>query len=64
MIAAIVASGVAFFGPSTWRGQRCMRISVCNWRTTADDVQATIAAVRDILSVGGPGAPAAAHEAV
>jgi len=26
-------TGEAFFSTSVWRGIRCMRISVCNWRT-------------------------------
>jgi len=34
MIAAIRATGEAFFGGTIWRGKRCMRVSVCNW---ADD---------------------------
>ncbi len=46
VIAAIVAGGEAFFGPSTWRGMRCMRISVCNWQTSADDVRRAIEAAR------------------
>jgi glutamate/tyrosine decarboxylase-like PLP-dependent enzyme len=43
-------SGVAWFGGTTWRGKRAMRISVCNWRTTEDDVAQTLAAVRKILA--------------
>ncbi len=39
VIAAIVASGEAFFGGTTWRGRRAMRVSVSCWRTTSDDVQ-------------------------
>lgn len=49
VIAAINASGEAFFGGVTWRGRRCMRISVCNWRTTQDDVARAIDAARGIL---------------
>ena len=40
VIAAINAGGEAFFGGVTWRGLRCMRVSVCNWRTTEADVAA------------------------
>ncbi|WP_420992119.1 pyridoxal phosphate-dependent decarboxylase family protein [Cupriavidus sp. 30B13] len=50
VIAAVAAGGEAYFGGTTWRGQRCMRISVCNWRTTPDDVTRTVAAVRDALA--------------
>jgi glutamate/tyrosine decarboxylase-like PLP-dependent enzyme len=46
VIAAIVAGGEAFFGPSTWRGKRCMRISVCNWQTSSDDVRRAIEGAR------------------
>ncbi len=50
VIAAINASGEAFFGGVTWRGRRCMRISACNWRTTEDDVARAIAAARAALT--------------
>lgn len=50
MIAAINASGEAFFGGVTWRGRRCMRISACNWRTSEADVARTIEAVRTALT--------------
>jgi glutamate/tyrosine decarboxylase-like PLP-dependent enzyme len=50
VIAAINATGEAFFGGVTWRGRRCMRISVCNWRTTDADVARAIAAARTVLA--------------
>jgi glutamate/tyrosine decarboxylase-like PLP-dependent enzyme len=50
VIAAINAGGEAFFGGVTWRGRRCMRVSVCNWRTTDDDVARTIEAARAALT--------------
>jgi aromatic-L-amino-acid decarboxylase len=49
VIAAIDASGEAYFGGVTFRGRRCMRISVCNWRTTDADVARTIGAVEAVL---------------
>jgi len=49
VIAAINATGEAFFGGVTWRGVRCMRISVCNWRTTEADVARAVAAARSVL---------------
>jgi glutamate/tyrosine decarboxylase-like PLP-dependent enzyme len=49
VIARIVASGAAFFQPTTWRGKRAMRISVCNWQTTAEDVDRVIRAVAQLL---------------
>jgi glutamate/tyrosine decarboxylase-like PLP-dependent enzyme len=42
---AVVAGGEAFFSNTTWRGMRCMRISVCNWQTGAGDVERAVAAV-------------------
>lgn len=45
IITRIVSNGEAFFGGTTWRGRRAMRISVCNWRTDEDDVRRSIAAV-------------------
>jgi glutamate/tyrosine decarboxylase-like PLP-dependent enzyme len=49
VIAAINVSGEAFFSGTTWRGRRAMRISVCNWRTSAADVSRTLAAVKAVL---------------
>ena len=49
VIAAIAASGEAFFTGSTWNGIRVMRVSVCNWQTTESDVQRAIAAVAAVL---------------
>ena len=49
IISAIVASGEAFFGGTTWRGRRAMRISVSCWRTTSEDVRRTVAAVEKVL---------------
>ena len=54
MIAAINATGEAFFSSTTWRGRRAMRISVVNWRTTAADVARTVAAVARVPNPGGP----------
>ena len=50
VIAAIVASGEAFFGGTTWHGKRAMRVSVCNWRTSRDDVKRSIASVARMLA--------------
>jgi glutamate/tyrosine decarboxylase-like PLP-dependent enzyme len=48
-IAAILRSGEAFFGGTTWGGKRCMRVSVCNWQTSEDDVDRAVAAVQEAL---------------
>ncbi len=38
-------SGECWMGATTWHGRRLMRISVSNWRTTAADVDRSIAAI-------------------
>jgi glutamate/tyrosine decarboxylase-like PLP-dependent enzyme len=48
--AAVVAGGEAFFSNTTWRGQRCMRISVCNWQTGAREAERAVAAVARVLA--------------
>jgi len=52
VIAAISASGEAFFGGVTWRGMRAMRISVCNWMTSEGDVERVIRAVERAMETG------------
>jgi glutamate/tyrosine decarboxylase-like PLP-dependent enzyme len=49
VIAAIQATGEAFFGGTTWRGRRAMRISVCNWQTSEADVERVVKAVASVL---------------
>ncbi|UFZ07063.1 aminotransferase class V-fold PLP-dependent enzyme [Bradyrhizobium ontarionense] len=49
VIAAICASGEAFFGGTTWRGRRCMRVSVCNWQTCEADIDRAVAAAGRVL---------------
>jgi glutamate/tyrosine decarboxylase-like PLP-dependent enzyme len=48
--AKINATGEAFFSGTTWRGQRAMRVSVVNWRTTEDDVKRAIRAAASVLT--------------
>jgi glutamate/tyrosine decarboxylase-like PLP-dependent enzyme len=50
VIRRIQSRGVAWFGGSTWRGMRVMRISVCNWLTSEDDITRTIASVKEALA--------------
>jgi glutamate/tyrosine decarboxylase-like PLP-dependent enzyme len=49
VIAKVLAGGEAYFGGTTWHGRRAMRVSVCNWRTSADDVERAVEAVRKAL---------------
>ena len=46
----LLQDGTAWMTPSTWHGQAVLRISVSNWRTTDEDVDRTLAAVRRVLA--------------
>jgi glutamate/tyrosine decarboxylase-like PLP-dependent enzyme len=46
----VVASGVAYFSPTIFKGQAAARISVCNAGTTDADVDATVAAIERALA--------------
>ena len=48
--ARLLRDGTAWMTPSTWHGQAVLRISVSNWRTTNEDVDRTVAAVRRVLA--------------
>ena len=49
VVAAIREAGEAFFGTTTWRGKRCMRVSVCNWQTNDADVERAVRSVAEVL---------------
>ncbi len=46
VINRINEDGAAWFGPTTWNGMRVMRVSLSNFRTTADDIDRTVDAVK------------------
>ncbi len=50
VIAGIVATGEAFFGGTAWRGRRAMRVSVCSWQTSDQDVTTAVNAVARALA--------------
>lgn len=50
VIAEILKTGEAFFGGTTWRGKRAMRVSVCNWQTSEEDVDRVVAAARQAIA--------------
>jgi len=54
VIAAVNATGEAFFSGTTWQGRRAMRISVCNWRTSSKDVERVVQSVAAVLKSATP----------
>mgnify|MGYP000094201087 FL=1 len=45
VVAAVQASGEAWMGSTSWDGRVAVRVSVSGWRTTAEDVARTVAAL-------------------
>ncbi len=43
-LANIQKSGECWCGPSTWKGESVIRVSVCSWATTKEDIERTIRA--------------------
>ncbi|RSZ56407.1 aspartate aminotransferase family protein [Massilia atriviolacea] len=54
---AVLAGGEALFSNTTWRGKRCMRVSVCNWQTGDADVARAVAALARVLERARPRPP-------
>ena len=50
VLAAVQADGTCYPSGTTWRGRRCIRVSVCNWQTTFDDVDRSVEAFVIALS--------------
>jgi glutamate/tyrosine decarboxylase-like PLP-dependent enzyme len=50
VIDLVQRSGECWMGSTTWHGSTCMRISVSSWRTTADDVDRSVAAIRAAIA--------------
>jgi hypothetical protein len=57
VIDAVQREGTCWMSGTTWDGDPAMRISVCNWRTTEDDIRRSAKA---ILSQVGNAARASA----
>ena len=45
VLEAVARDGTCFMSATTWRGRRCLRISVCNWQTTDADVDRSLDAI-------------------
>ena len=55
-LTGVQESGVCWCGGTTWKGQPAIRISVCSWATSSDDVIASVDAfveARDAFRLGG-----------
>jgi glutamate/tyrosine decarboxylase-like PLP-dependent enzyme len=46
VIAALQKEGTCWCGPTIWQGRTAMRISICSWATTDQDVDRSIDAIR------------------
>jgi glutamate/tyrosine decarboxylase-like PLP-dependent enzyme len=55
VVAAVQREGFCWCGPTTWQGQRGMRVSVSNWATTDADVDRSVAAVLGAMRQAGTG---------
>jgi glutamate/tyrosine decarboxylase-like PLP-dependent enzyme len=45
VISAVQQDGTCWCGGTTWQGHAAMRISVCSWATTSEDVERSLAAI-------------------
>ncbi|MDH3704995.1 MAG: pyridoxal-dependent decarboxylase [Acidimicrobiia bacterium] len=59
VIGAIQADGTCWCGPTTWHGQRAMRISVSSYATTDADIEASLAAIVRCAASLAPKGPVA-----
>jgi len=50
VITGIQQDGTCWCGPTIWRGQSAMRISVSSWATTSDDVEKSLSAMIEVAS--------------
>ena len=50
VIERVQNGGVVWFGGSDFKGRRVMRVPVLSWRTTSEDIDKAIDAVRSALS--------------
>jgi hypothetical protein len=48
--AAILADGTAAVTPAEWGGRAVLRCSISSWATTAEDIDATLAALARLVS--------------
>ena len=49
VVAGIQAEGTCWLGATLWHGQRAARISICNWSTSAHDIDRSAAAILGLI---------------
>jgi glutamate/tyrosine decarboxylase-like PLP-dependent enzyme len=49
VIAGIQDEGTCWLGGTLWHGERAARISICNWSTTQDDIDRSVAAISRVI---------------
>jgi threonine aldolase len=45
VISALQQEGTCWCGNTVWQGRTAMRISVCSWKTSEEDVEQSLAAI-------------------
>ena len=50
VIRRIQASRTCWVGGSTWKGRRIIRVSICSWATTEEDIRVAVAAFREAVA--------------
>jgi hypothetical protein len=48
-VARIQQDGTCWLAGTTWRGRPAIRISVCNWQTSEDDIRRSATAIREAV---------------
>jgi glutamate/tyrosine decarboxylase-like PLP-dependent enzyme len=61
LVGEVQRDGTCWMSGTTWRGLRCMRISVSNWQTTFEDVDRSVEAIRRALAGGHPVRASGSH---
>jgi hypothetical protein len=51
IIDRVQREGTCWMSGTEWAGEPAMRISVCNWRTTEDDIRRSARAIRAQVSI-------------
>jgi threonine aldolase len=50
VVTELQADGTCWCGVTEWQGHTAMRISVCSWATTDDDVELSLAAIQRVAA--------------